>query len=163
MTHVCAQKSSEGRTPKKSDDAPPARRNVSTRNAVLSDIFGPSDGVMSTALVRETDLSTRREKHKFFRDVEFRRQNDDVNLRQRIKGQLIGPLYDLAAAAIDNLPFDADTTEVNLHRWSGAMTASEAWWHTLRSTAPFCILARILEAKNEVSDADASTIHRIAQ
>jgi hypothetical protein len=39
--------------------------NVSTRNAALSDIFGPSDGVMSTAVVRETDLDTRHEKHKF--------------------------------------------------------------------------------------------------
>jgi hypothetical protein len=69
--------------------------NVSTRNAVLSEIFRPRDIVMSTAIVRETDLPTRREKHKFFRDVAFRRQNDDVNLRQRIKRRLIAPLYDV--------------------------------------------------------------------
>jgi hypothetical protein len=69
--------------------------NGSTRNAALNEIFGPGDGVMSTAIVRETDLDTRREKHTFFRDVAFRRQDDDVNLRQRIKRRLIGPLYDV--------------------------------------------------------------------
>jgi hypothetical protein len=151
--------------------------NVSTRNAALSEIFGPSDGVMSIAVVRETDLHTRREKHRFFRDAAFMRRNDDVNLRQRIKGQLLEPLYDVivgleptsqlegiaehAAAAIDNLLFDADPTEVDSHRWSAVLIASELWWRTLRSTAPFRVLARILQAKNVVSNTDASTIHAL--
>jgi hypothetical protein len=41
------------------------------------------------------------------------------------------------------------------------LIASEAWWRILRSSAQFCILARILQAKNEVSDADASTIRAL--
>jgi hypothetical protein len=71
---------------------------VSTRNAVLSKIFSPRDIVMSA---RDCYLPTRREKHKFFRDVAFRRQNDDVNLRQRIKRRLIAPLYDVVVGLED--------------------------------------------------------------
>jgi hypothetical protein len=103
--------------------------------------------------VRESDLPTRREKHTFFRDVAFRRQNDDVNLRQRIKRRLIAPFYDVVVGLEDiatgmyrearcgrhrQLLFDADPTEIDSHRWSRVLTASEAWWRTLHSTGVRC-------------------------
>jgi hypothetical protein len=148
--------------------------NDSTRNAVLSEIFSPRDTVMSAALVRESDLPTRRERYKFFRDVAWRRHTDDACLRQRIKDQLVEPLYDAivdlqpvaqhgdiahhAAAAIDNLLFDADPAEIDSHRWSSMLAAAEAWWRALGSTALFRVLARILQAKDNVSDDDASVI-----
>jgi hypothetical protein len=152
--------------------------SITSRNAILTALFKVGDGAIASTIMRNTaDLRTQREKFKFFRDASFRRDEDELPLRHIMREQVLHPLCEfvlrtipskgiegiflLAATAVDNLMFDAESHDIRANLWSSFLGVAQRWKRAIHSLVPLCVVARMLQFQDTVTDTEADVMREL--